>query len=80
MVESAHEDSVHVKTGALFRDGDQWFVYRVSDDGFAEKCEVELGLTNGLITELKSGLSAGDQVILHPTNQIAERVSVRLNE
>lgn len=79
VVESTSEDSFKVSSGALFRDGEQWFVYRIAN-GIAEQCNVEPGQTNGLETEIKSGLSAGDLVILHPTDKIRNGVAVKTNK
>ena len=79
VVASTAEDAMKVASGALFRDGPAWFVYRIVD-GIAEQCEVELGQTNGLETEIISGLSVGDIVILHPTDKIRRGVKVRQAE
>ncbi|MEL7499877.1 MAG: efflux RND transporter periplasmic adaptor subunit [Planctomycetota bacterium] len=79
VIESTSEDAVKVASGALFRVGDAWFVYRVVA-GVAEQCAVDPGQSNGFETEIKSGLSAGDIVILHPTDKIDSGVAVKENE
>lgn len=79
VVASTSEESIKVASGSLFRDGDVWFVYRIAN-GVAQQCKVEPGQTNGLETEIKSGLSAGDLVILHPTDKIRHGVTVKQNE
>ncbi len=78
VVSSTSDASLKVASGALFRDGSAWFVYRMVD-GIAQQCEVKRGQTNGLETEIKSGLSAGDRVILHPTDKIQNGVTVKQN-
>ena len=79
VVASTAEDSLKVASGALFRDGDAWFVFRIAG-GIAEQCEVEPGPTNGLETEIKSGLAVDDLVVLHPTGKVRHGVKVRQNE
>ncbi len=63
---------------ALFRAGEDWAVFRVSD-GRAEVVRVETGARSGLAVEIVSGLQRGDQVIIYPGDQVAEggRVSPR---
>ncbi len=80
VISATAEDSLKVASGALFRSGDQWFVFRVGTDDTIEKCEVEPGQTNGLETEIKSGLSLGDRVVLHPTDKVRDGVVVKQNE
>lgn len=78
VVATTSEDAMKVASGALFRDGDLWFAYRIVD-GVVVQTAVQTGQTNGLETEILSGLSAGDQVILHPTRKIQDGISVRKN-
>lgn len=79
VVATTSEESIKVASGALFRDGDAWFVFRIVD-GVAKQSEVQRGQTNGLETEINSGLSADDLVILHPTDKIRHGVYVKQNE
>ncbi len=79
VVATTSERSLKVASGALFREADVWWVYRVVD-GRARQCEVRPGQTNGLETEIDSGLSVGDLVILHPTEMIRDGGAVRPNE
>jgi HlyD family secretion protein len=60
---------------ALFREGDQWAVF-VEQDGKASKRNITLGKRTGLEAEVLSGLSAGDRVLVHPGDQIAEGVEI----
>lgn len=75
VVATTPEDSLKIAAGALFREGDSWHVYRVVN-GKAELCRVEIGATNGLETEIKSGLTEDEIVIVHPTNNVQSGVRV----
>lgn len=70
-------DVLQVPSGALFREGSSWAVYRVSDDR-ARLVTIELGRNNGEVAEVLSGLSEGDQVILHPGDRVADGTLVEL--
>lgn len=69
------DDLLLVPLGALFRDGDAWAIYVVSA-GKAGKRTVELGHRNSQVAEVVRGLSAGERVILHPGERIADGVRV----
>ncbi len=66
---------VAVPVAALFRQGGDWAVYKVVN-GRAELRLLELGRRNASFSEVKSGLAAGDVVILHPSDQMADGVAV----
>ncbi|MEX2315842.1 MAG: HlyD family efflux transporter periplasmic adaptor subunit [Pirellulales bacterium] len=68
-------DVLIVPTSALFRVGDQSAVFRVAG-GIVERRIVELGRQNGLQAEIVKGLAEGDQVVLHPSDQIEPGVEV----
>lgn len=63
---------------ALFQDGDQWRVF-VARDGRARSRPVQLGHRNPFEVEITGGLAAGDLVVRHPTDKVADgtRVEVR---
>lgn len=65
--------------GAFFRMGNQWavFVYR---DGYAELRQVKLGRTNGLETVVLEGLTAGDKIVLHPSDRVRDGVRLTPRE
>ena len=75
----AVDDVLLVPSSALFRDGDGWAVY-VMREGAAHKVAVELGLENPDHAEVRSGLSEGDDVIVHPGDTIREGVLVTPRE
>lgn len=69
-------DSVlKVPTSALFRKGNQWAVFQVTE-GKAHLKFVEIGHRNGLEAEVLKGLTERDVVIVHPSDRIAEGVEV----
>lgn len=60
-----------IPLGALFRKGDQWATFRVQD-GQARLKLVTIGQQNKSIAEVTAGLSAGERVILHPSDRITD--------
>jgi len=69
------EDVLEVPTSALFRRGDDWAVFTV-EGGQARERVVDVGRRNGLAAEVLSGLEAGEEVIVHPSDAITDGVSV----
>jgi HlyD family secretion protein len=70
------EDILAIPVGALFRDGADWATFIVRD-GQAGLQRITLGERNAEFAQVMDGLVAGDQVILHPSDLIAEGVMVR---
>lgn len=70
------EDVLQVSTGALFRRGDQWAVFAVRGDR-AELCPLQIGRRNSQAAEVVSGLQAGDEVVLHPSDKVRRGVQVK---
>ena len=69
------EDVVKIPTSALFRTGDRWVVFAVRD-GKAVETPVQLGERSAIEAELRSGLAAGDQIIVHPGDRVEDGVAV----
>ena len=70
-IEEWHADkAVIAPVAALFRVGKDWAAFRVVDNR-AERVIVDIGRMNGREAEVKSGLAAGDRVIVHPSDTIA---------
>jgi HlyD family secretion protein len=63
-------DVLRVPLSALFRQGDQWAVF-VEQRGRAVLREVQIGQGNGLEAEVRSGLEAGERVVLHPGDRVS---------
>lgn len=70
------DDVLVVPAGALFREGNAWktFVFR---DGKAQSVALEAGKTDGRFTEVISGLSEGDEVLLHPPDTVKDGTPVK---
>jgi HlyD family secretion protein len=64
-------DALTVPVSALFRKGDQWVVF-ANENGRAKTVPVSIGHRNNRIAEVLSGLAAGDPVVLHPSDRIAD--------
>lgn len=73
------DDVLNVPVAALFRQGDSWAVYAVKN-GRAETTKITIGHRNNRSTEVLSGLSAGDQVVLHPSDRIRNGTAVAPRE
>jgi len=69
------EGVLTVPVAALFRQGDDWAVFAVRD-GRASVTVVAIGHRNDRTAEVLSGLSAGDRVVLHPSDRIKDGVAV----
>lgn len=68
--------ALKVPAGSLFRHGDGWVCFLVRD-GRAALTEVTIGRTNGLETEVTSGLNEGDCVIVHPADKLKDGMRVK---
>ena len=64
-----------VPASAVFRSDETWAAF-VVEDGAAVIRRVELGETNGLETEVLSGLDEGELVIAYPSDSVRDGVSV----
>jgi len=75
-----HQDDVlQVPASSLFRYKDGWAVF-VADNHHAKRRVVKVGQRNGLTAQILEGLSEGDKVINHPSDDVEDgrRVKVRL--
>jgi HlyD family secretion protein len=71
-------DVLQVPTGALFRRGNDWMTFIV-ENGKAALRKVEIAHNNGIAAEVRSGLSEGDTVIIHPPDAIKDGAAVAVN-
>jgi HlyD family secretion protein len=69
------EDLPAVPVGALFRSGADWAVFRI-EGGRARLTPIEIGERNASWAELRSGLEPGANVILHPSDRVADGIRV----
>lgn len=70
------ERVLKVPQSALFRHGPGWSVFAIKG-GRAKRRDVEIGHRNQAETEILSGIGVGEEVILHPSNQLNDGVRVR---
>ncbi len=73
------DDVLKVPVSALFRRGEGWSLF-VVDNGAARLRDVEVGQRTSFEAEIKSGLEAGTEVIIHPSNQITDSTRVIVSE
>lgn len=71
-----NDRTISVPTGALFRAGEDWAVF-VVEHGRAVLRRVDVGENNGLRAQVLTGLAEGEEVILHPSDQISDGVPVK---
>lgn len=64
-----------IPVGALFRDGPDWATY-IRRDGRAALQKITLGERNEDFAQVLDGLVAGDQVVLHPSDQVQPGVRI----
>ena len=66
-------------SAAILRDGTSAYVFVVGDDGIARRRDVRTGLAVGQVTQIVSGLVAGERIITSNLDQISDGtpVSVR---
>jgi HlyD family secretion protein len=64
-----------VPTSALFRAENGWAAF-VAEDGRARLRRVEVGHFGAAMAEVVSGLAAGDEVVVHPSDRVADGVRV----
>lgn len=69
------DDVLIVPTGALFRYQDGWAVF-LEQDGKAVLTPIELGRRNALGAQVLDGVEAGQRLIVHPSDAIADGVAV----
>jgi HlyD family secretion protein len=70
--------AVTVPLGSLFRRGEEWAVFVVSN-GRASSRQVTLGERNAEVAQVLHGLEPGERVVLHPPDTLVDggRLSVR---
>ena len=69
------DDTLQVPASALFRSGESWSVFSISD-GRVQVTPVELGARSGLAAQILTGLSAGDRVVIYPGDNVIDGARV----
>lgn len=75
IIVATKEGILAVPQEALFQEGNKNYVYRIQE-GRLQKTEVTIGIGNDTHQEITSGLNAGDQVVLNPSNDFSEGMQV----
>lgn len=70
------EGVLKIPVSAAFRTGDSWSVF-VTRGGRAQRRVIEIGHRNQTEVEVIRGIAEGEELILHPSNQIRDGVRVR---
>ncbi len=68
-------DVLLVAGGALFREGGDWLTY-LYDHGKARKTRVQIGRSDGKLSQVLAGLQPGDEVLMHPPDTVKDGVEV----
>jgi HlyD family secretion protein len=75
VVEWESDDVLQIPLSALFRQDGKWAVF-VAEDGTSRLRSVEIGRMNDLSAEILNGLSASDEVLVHPNERIEDGIPV----
>ncbi|MGD8636411.1 MAG: efflux transporter periplasmic adaptor subunit, partial [Gammaproteobacteria bacterium] len=70
------EDVLQVPSSAVFRHAEGWAVFRADGDR-ARATIVIPGKRTGLEVEIREGLSVGEEVIIHPSDDVVDDVRIR---
>ena len=73
------ENVLTVPGSAVFQTGEGWRLFVVRD-GRARLRAVQVGRHDAAATEISSGIAEGDRVVLFPSDDVRDRVRVRLRE
>lgn len=71
------ENAIHIPLSALFRWEGNWAVFKVVG-GLAKLTKITVGQMNSSDVQVLSGLSAGETVIVHPSDLVADGVRVEI--
>ena len=80
MVVDTHKNVVVVPTAAVQRGAQGTVVYVVKDDSTVTLKPITTGATEGQVTEVLTGLAAGDRVIVDGVDRIREGAKVEVTE
>ncbi len=72
-------DVLQVPVSSLFRGKDGWHLF-VIEDGKAVDKAVTIGMRGTLQAQVLAGLREGQKVVVHPTNELKDGMSVKTQE
>jgi len=75
IVVSEHDQVLKIPASAIFRREDEWHVFAVAQ-GRARERRVEVGERNTSEVEVVRGVTEGDVIIVHPSDQVRDGVRV----
>lgn len=75
IVEWSAEDALQVPLSATFRDGEGWAVFAVDGDTVRQR-SVTLGRQGARMVQVLDGLSAGEQVVTHPSDNLNDGTAI----
>lgn len=75
IVTASKDGVLAVPQEALFQEGNKNYVFRVEANRL-HKVEVKMGIGDDTHQEITAGLKSGDMVVLNPSNQLTEGMSV----
>ncbi len=76
LIAKRRENSLALPVGALFREGNNWALYRVVKQR-AVKTAVKISESSGNTALIESGINEGDEVVLFPGEKIRDGVRVK---
>lgn len=78
MIVATKEGVLAVPQEGLFQEGKKNYVYLIQG-GKLLKTEVTIGIGNDTHQEITSGLKAGDQIVLNPSNELSQGLAVTVD-
>ena len=73
------DNVLQVPVSSLFRGKDDWHLF-VIEDGKAVERIVKIGMRGTFQVEVLAGVTEGQKVIVHPTNELTNGMSVKMRE
>jgi len=70
-----NDDAIKVPTSALFRNGNEWAAYVVTNRR-AQLRKIRIGRRSSTDSEVLAGVHAGDQVVVYPSDAVQDGVRV----
>ncbi|MCC7387066.1 MAG: efflux RND transporter periplasmic adaptor subunit [Deltaproteobacteria bacterium] len=68
---------LQVPPSAAFKVGERWSVYRL-EDSVVRVVPIEIGARSDRALEVRSGLTAGDRVVMYPSDRLGDGVTVEI--
>jgi len=76
-IETERKETLVIPAEAVKYEGDKTFVYIV-EDNIARQSEIKIGITSGESLEILDGAKEGDQIIVNPSEHIADGTEVTI--